>query len=311
MFYTWTRAAELSKKVRRTPFEGVSPELRGWNWSQSPVAPLYDVQLPVSDIAPGYCPTGRNVYLKYVAHARQRPNPILERGTLVHAARSHAIAAAKETVRVRPPSGQEFLREMEEKAARDVERLLSRLRATPPEEARWIPEKVWSMASITYAAEYEHATARSRHLDTPTLEALVAPEQPEFPVDGTPLGLTPTLRVDSLLPSGIIIEVKTRPPRYDHLLAIAGYAMALESMFGTPYDYAVLLHVHLDERRRTLKVYEHVEGLGDQLRSDFLRRRDELHRVVAEEDDPGLPDECSPACPYLHACRPERVAEKP
>lgn len=297
--------------MRRTPFEGVSPELRGWNWSQSPIAPIYDVHLSVSDITPGYCDTGRNAYLKYARHARQKPNPILEKGMLVHEARSRAIEAAKQVALLDPGDGQAFLEEMLEKGRVHVERLLSRLRAAKPAEAEWIPRKIWYKAAVIYAAEYERAISRTRHLTPSTLTALVAPELPEFPVDGTPIGLTPTLRVDSLLPSGIIVEVKTRPLRYDYTLALAGYALALESLFGTPYDYGIILQVAIDERRKTIRAYEHIEGIGDQARSDFIQRRDELQRAIAEDDDPGLPPECSPACPYLHYCKPEKVAPRP
>ncbi len=311
MFYTWSGLAELSRRVRQTPFEGVSEQYRGWRWTEAPVAPMYDVRLGVSDVVSGYCETGRNVYVKYVLRRRQRPNPVLERGRLVHAARAAAISAAKEVVRERPGDGGEFLERMRVKGGEVLPRLLGGLRASRVEDVGWVAERVWGMAGVVYAAEYERALARGRHLAPSTLEAMVAPELPEFPVDGTRVGLTPTLRVDSLLPSGIIVEVKTRPPREDYALALAGYALALESMFGTPYDYGVLLYVDLDGRGRRVRVYERVVGLGDDLRVGFVERRDRLAGFVAEGDDPGLPGECSPACPYLHVCGPGRVADRP
>ena len=80
------------------PFEGVSEELRGWMWTEPPVAPLHDVKLGVSDVITGFCDSGRNVYLKYVEKIREKPNPILERGALIHQVHERAVSTAKKLI---------------------------------------------------------------------------------------------------------------------------------------------------------------------------------------------------------------------
>lgn len=314
MFYTWHKTRELSKTVRQTPFEGVSDELRGWSWTQAPVAPLYDVKLGVSDIVSGFCETGRNVYLKYVERKRQKPNKILERGYVVHATHEAAVSAAKEIIYAgQPESGEDFLQAFLDKLGGARRRILQRTRSLEREKSGWIVDRLWKKAALIYSAEYEKAVSRSAHLSRETIASLVAPEQPEFAVDGTPVGLTPTLKLDSLLPSGIIVEIKTRPYRDEYLLALAGYALALESMFSTPTDFGVLAQVVINDTKRDIKIYEKVVPIGEELRSLFVQRRDRLQQAVAEHEDPGMPARCSPACPYLHVCNPtpERVSTRP
>lgn len=314
MFYTWQKTREISKTVRQMPFEGTSQELRGWNWSEPPVALFHDVHLGVSDIVSGYCETGRNVYLKYVERKRQRPNPILEKGYIVHSIHEAAVSTAKEIIYMsRPQSGEEYHQEFMERLPAVKNRIFSRTRIIKEEDYGWLAERLWAKAALIFSAEYEKATSRSKHLSRETIASLVAPEMPEFAVDGTLVGLTPTLKLDSLLPSGLIVELKTRPYREEYLLALAGYALALESMFATPTDYGLLTQVVVDERRREIKIYEKTVAIGEELRSRFIQRRDLLARAVAEEEDPGMPQKCSPACPYLHVCKPppERVSRRP
>ena len=49
----------LSRTFKRMPCE-VGEELRGWDWSEPPILPPYDVKLYMSDVAGGFCPTGRS-----------------------------------------------------------------------------------------------------------------------------------------------------------------------------------------------------------------------------------------------------------
>ena len=72
---------------------GVSPELRGWGWTQEPLKPLYDVKLPMYLVCSKYCPTGRDVYLNLVKKTPLKPNYALGQGKLIHGAISDAFLA--------------------------------------------------------------------------------------------------------------------------------------------------------------------------------------------------------------------------
>jgi len=54
---------------------GVAGELRGWNWHEPPLSPVFDTRLGVFEVAGQYCPTGRNLYLRWVLQVRAAPSP--------------------------------------------------------------------------------------------------------------------------------------------------------------------------------------------------------------------------------------------
>jgi len=314
MFFTWDNIKEISRNIRRISFEGVSEELRGWNWSEPPVAPLHDIKLGVSDIVTGYCDSGRNIYLKYVKHAREKPNPILERGSIIHMIHEKAVATAKKIIYSLPDlSGEEFFDKFIGEKEKVSKAALSKVKVFEKERVLWIVEKLWMKAALTYSAQLENSISRSRHLSRETIVSLTVPENAEFAIDGTLVGLTPTLRIDSLLPPGILVEIKTRPYKPEYELALAGYALAFESLYEVPVDHGVLLQVVLNEELRTVRFYQKIIAITDDLRTTFIERRDRLAGLVAMSEDPGMPSLCSPACPYLHVCKPaiERIARRP
>ena len=96
----------------------------------------------------------------------------------------------------------------------------------------------------------------------------------EYRVDGYPLGLARALRVDALGDAGVVVEVKLGRPQWWHRLALAGYALALESLLEAPFDYGVLLAFTGGEGRPPRFLVEPVY-ISPGLREDFLAARDE------------------------------------
>ena len=314
MFFTWDKIKEISREIKRMPFEGISDELRGWSWSEPPVAPVYNVKMGISDIVTGYCDSGRNVYLKYVERVREKPTPILNRGSIVHIVRERAISTAKKLIySLEELNGLVFY----ESFMNEKEGLIGNIKKRFGEESLqkygWIIDKIWLIAALTYSSQLENTLTRSRHLSRETIASLTVPEHAEFAVDGSLVGLTPTLRLDSLLTPGIIVEVKTRPYKPEYSLTLAGYALAFESMYEVPVNHGILLQVNINEYRETIHFYPKIIPLTDGLRMQFIQRRDRLAELLANREDPGMPNKCSPACPYLHYCNPppNRIADKP
>ena len=64
--------------------QGVVDELRGWNWHQPPLEPIYEVRLPLYQIAGKYCPSGRDLYLNRVERRKSEPNIAMQQGLLFH-----------------------------------------------------------------------------------------------------------------------------------------------------------------------------------------------------------------------------------
>lgn len=314
MFFTWKDIKDIAERIRRTPFEGVSEELRGWRWNEPPVAPMYNVGLGVSDIVSGFCDTGRNVYLKYVLGKREAPNSILRRGSVVHMVHERAVSTAKRLIySLKRLTGQFFLNYFMAEREKVLADALVVVGEEDRVETEWVVKSLWLKAGLTYSSQLEQALSRSKYLSRETIVSLTIPESAEFAVDGSLIGLSPTLKIDSLLPSGIIVEIKTRPYKPVYELTLAGYALAFESVYEVPIDYGLLLQVVLDRKDRAVRFYRRMIPLGDRVRMEFIERRDRLAEVVANREDPGMPETCSPACPYQHVCNPspDRVSRRP
>jgi len=314
MFFTWKDIRDVAERIRRTPFEGVSDELRGWRWSEPPIAPMYNTNLGVSDIVSGFCDTGRNVYLKYVLRKRESPNPILKRGSVIHLIHERAISTAKRLIySLSNLTGQIFLNYFMAERDRVLKDALTGVEKEDRVEVEWTVKNLWLKAALTYSSQLERALSRSKYLSRETIVSLTVPENAEFAIDGSLVGLSPTLKIDSLLPSGIIVEIKTRPYKPVYELTLAGYALAFESIYEVAIDHGILLQVIIDRKEKAVRFYQKIIPLGDNIRMEFIKRRDRLAEVVANREDPGMPEMCSPACPYLHICNPppDKVSRKP
>ena len=137
------------------------------------------------------------------------------------------------------------------------------------------------------------------------MTSLVTPFTTEFPVDGSLIGLSKTLRIDLMIYPNIIAEVKTRSWHSDYEIGLAAYALAFESQYEVPINYGVILMVRLDPSKRDFKLYEKIVRVSDGLRQAFIDRRDTYARIVEDSIDPGKAKKCSPDCPYIHVCREE------
>ncbi|RLF14411.1 MAG: type I-A CRISPR-associated protein Cas4/Csa1 [Thermoprotei archaeon] len=300
MFYTHEDVVRLSQRFRRMPCE-VSEELRGWRWNEYPLAPVYPFKLSVSDIAGGFCETGRDVYVRYVLRERGRPSDRVEMGGFIHRVVSEALRTVKSIIYSRGlVSGEELRAEMAERGHRVLRELIG---GAPPKLALNAFNALWSRAINTYASALDRVRSKSQYLSIDGAVALVAPALAEYPIDGSLIGLTGSIRVDELLPPSIIVEVKTRglKPVYD--IGLAAYALAFESQYEIPVNYALLVSLKFNRDYSDLLVYEKPVLISDQLRQSFIDRRDQLAKMVEEGVDPGMPERCDPDCPYLHVCR--------
>jgi len=50
------------------------------------------------------------------------------------------------------------------------------------------------------------------------------------------------LRIDAVLLPAILVELKTRAIKHEHEIALAGYALAFESQYEVPVDYALIVN---------------------------------------------------------------------
>jgi CRISPR-associated protein Csa1 len=300
VFYTFSDVARLCRTFRGMPCE-VSEELRGWSWSSPPLLYPYSFQLSVSDVANSFCESGRFVYLKYVAKERERPGWRLRRGSLVHYVLSEASRTAKSIILSGVSEPQEFKSEFMEKGRKVLSACKEQFKELKDVET--VFELLWLRAMDAFSSELAKAASRSPYLPIDGLAFLVAPFTAEFPVDGSLVGLSRTLRVDLMVYPSIMVEVKTRKWHQDYELGLTAYALAFESQYEVPINHGVVALVRIDASKRDLKVYERVVKISDGLRQAFIDRRDSYARIVEEAVDPGKAKNCDPDCPYLHICR--------
>jgi len=306
LFPTLEHVTRLARELRALPKVEVSDELRGWSWEESPVTTTQSRLLGVSDITSGFCPTGRDLYLRYVEGVRGKDNPTLQMGRLVHEVFEAAVEEAKKAVYLTWPDTDGDRVEGVMRAAGEAleRRALRKYGLLDPGVAAWVFRRLWGMAVRTYSAAVDEARTKSRYLRLDSLVHAAVPVIAEFPIDGSVIGLSRALRVDALLPPNLMMELKTREPRRVFELALAGYALATEAQYGFPVNHALLTYVWVRPESREVIVRPKIIPISEDLRQDFIDARDERREIIEYGVDPGKPrgEECPPECPYRHHC---------
>lgn len=88
----------LRKLLPQASEHEVHADLRGWNWAQPPLVPVYEATLGLYETAAQYFPTGRDVYLRHVQGVRRPPNMLMVEESALHEGLTSIILAAKRTI---------------------------------------------------------------------------------------------------------------------------------------------------------------------------------------------------------------------
>jgi CRISPR-associated protein Csa1 len=307
MFFTWDDVVQISREIRKMPREELDEELRGWNWGSSVLASTRKALLGISDITSGFCETGRDVYLRYNLKIRERDNPMLQNGRLIHDIFGKAIEKAKYLIYAHNGEldGEIMYQEMMDNITNIWQEIENKYTLLSKEHIEWILKKLWSEAARTYSSALDKVKSRSPYLKVESLVSATIPITTEFPINGEYIGLSRTLRIDALLYPGILVEIKTRQQKPTFDLALAGYALAFESQYEIPVDHGILLYIHIDWKNKKIYTRPEIVPISAKLRTEFIELRDERKNIIIYNQDPGLPQKCSPECPFLYYCRGE------
>lgn len=285
----------LSPEARR---RGVAEELRGWNWHQPPLSPVFDTRLGVYEVAGQYCPTGRDLYMRRVLGVKAPPSSAMAEGGYLHGLLCRIILAAKRALYAcgaNPLDALEALREPDLPSG------------DAPLDVSAVQEKaslLWTHEHRQIMARAQDVLARQPHIGVDSLVALALPVVVEQKLDGTFLGLSSHLSVDAFVWSEpMVLDIKFGRKERFHRLGATGYAMVMESIHEYPVDLGCLVYASFRDGRVLIEREFHV--IDDELRQWFIESRDERARLVEEEIDPGLAGECDRTCPYDRACHPE------
>lgn len=281
----------------------VLPELRGWNWADPPLAPVYEARLGLYEIAGQYCSTGRDVYLRRVLRVKAPPNRAMVEGLVLHRAVAGLILESKRAIYREGVEG--CLRALEALACPNG-RVLGEL-ASHLEEMEGLEPKVdilWEFEYHRVMSRVQDVLARQPYVGADSLVALALPVTVEQKLNGGFLGLSAHLSADAFLFSEpMIMDIKFGPRRDFHRLTTAGYSLVMESIYEYPINVGCVVYVRFEGERVLIERDFH--RIDDELRSWFIEERDERMRIVEEESDPGLMEECYEQCPYGRVCQAE------
>ena len=305
----------LSEEERRYLLKGliprarrneVSSELRGWNWHEPPLEPLYDVRLGVWEVAGRYCESGRDLFLRRVRDCTFKPNAAMTAGSAYHSILAELLVSVKRTIyQVGVAECVGALSRLREPRPAQIAGVVERI---PPEYRESVGRKcssLWRFEADRVLARVQDALAMCPHIREDSLVNQVVPVIVEHRLDGSFLGLSKNLSTDALLVSGpMVVDIKFGEPRDFHRLSTTGYALAMEALYEHPVDAGCLVYVRFNGDG--LRVERDLHLIDDELRQWFVEERDSKMRMVFEEVDPGRADSCRPEeCPVGEGCTTE------
>lgn len=289
----------LRKLLPEARQQGVAEELRGWRWAEPPLSPVYDLRLGVYEIAGHYCPTSRDLYLRRVLGIKKPPSRPMVEGGVLHQALCHLILEAKRAIY---NQGGGCLAGLRSLASADR----SLLEKVPQEWEEGLRNKLsllWDYEYHRVMARVQEVLARQPHLGADALASLALPVIVEQRLDGAFLGLSSHLSADAFAFSEpMVVDLKFGRRQKFHRLETTGYALVMESLYEYPLNVGCVCYVTF--RGDHLQVERDFHPINDELRQWFVEERDEHMRMVVEEIDPGVGEDCPEegGCPYWGEC---------
>jgi CRISPR-associated protein Csa1 len=268
------RALKRLQSIRAD--DPVDEDLRGWNWHKPPVKPRAYLDLSVSEIAYRFCPTKRDLWLRRVRGVKPIVTDAMRKGIAIHEAIHRSAKEIGKAIAIgyTPWRAYEFAISGWRRVSREVGYVDSYV-----EEVYRLSAFMWASLS----AELNSATPLT-----------------EYIVNGSLLGLSKSLRVDALFPGSVVVEFKYGLDRDDYDVALAGYAMALESFLEIPVDYGIVITVNGSD---TPRISFRPVYISNAVRQRFIEARDEAIDIVLSENPPEKPSQCPATCPFREHCR--------
>ncbi len=278
-------------------------ELRGWNWHQPPLAPVYDVKLALYEVANAYCKTNRDLYLRRIDRIKTKPNLAMIRGKVFHEVLVRVLVRAKRLIYEKGVGNfQEILKKLN--TPLNLSFLLECQSQLDEKDFIELQKKAATIANFEnarVAARIQEILVKQPYIAEDSLAALAIPVVVEQKLDGTFFGLSAHLSADAFTFSEpMVLDLKFGKQKKFHRLATTGYALVMESIYEFPINLGCIVYAEFKGDRLIAKKDIHI--IDDELRQWFIEERDEKMRMIYEEIEPGL-GECYDYCPYILQCR--------
>ena len=275
----WRQHLKRLHRVRE--YDPVPDELRGWHYYSPPVKPKSYMGLTMGEIAYDYCPTKRDVYLRRVLNERGSEKSQLVYGQAIHRVFSKALSDVRRMYVIG-------------KDPFDIVKESYLEQEFCPQEIYDYCKKVYGNLILIWSSQLAEAKAFYGGDSVGFL-----PWSTEVRVDGSAIGMSDRLVIDAL-GEFTLIEVKTGKREDFHKLALAGYALAIESVTETPMDYGLLVYINGYPNDVEIRFEGHY--ISPDLRRVFLDKRDEVIDLIQNGRDPGKPVKCPENCPFYGVC---------
>jgi len=301
----------LSSEERQFLLKGLLPktremnvvdELRGWNWNRPPLAPVYDLKLPLYEIAGKYCPVGKDVYLKRVMGVSGNLNFLMIQGIVLHDVMVEIMTKAKKLIYTMGVSNYISIFNELGNNTYEIPGKYVKLLDNNLELLQKRVNYLWEFEARNITARIQEVLSHQPYIGEDSLAYHALPVIMEQKLDGSFLGMSHYLSSDAFIFSEpMILDLKFDIKRDFHKLTTTGYAMVIESLYEYPVNIGCLIYPQFNEDGRiTLKKDFHF--INEELRQWFIEERDEKMRMVFEEIDPGKPEKCYENCQYLEQC---------
>jgi len=309
--YEETNKALTFLRYKLSKYGEIDERLRGWHWYEPPVEPpSHSLHLSVSEIAYRYCPTMRDIYLRRVERLEVPPSLPMIEGKVLHETIKLTTTIAKkliysEQIRTGTDLFMELLAQGKD-VLNEMRRYLASTNITEDQETiNKVVGKalsLWKFLSLQIASKYDIILSKYPQASLDTIAQLTTTYISERIIDGSKIGLSNRLVIDAVDPGNILVEIKTGRKEYFHSLALAGYALALESETNLPVDFGLLLYIQVNSSPiPTIKAKPIL--IAEEYRKEFLELRDKAMALIMNEKEPQLPSKCPNSCPYIPYCR--------
>jgi CRISPR-associated protein Csa1 len=283
----------------------VADELRGWSWHHEPMSsPYTSIRLGVAEVASGYCSTGRDLWLRHVTKIKVKPNEQMLEGKILHGVMAAVISKAKKLIWTKGlDKPGEIIAELREFDEIHMEHECSRyeLSSSAIDSIKNKASIIWTYESSMIEARLRESLSRQPYAREDSIINSALPVVLEQRLDGGLLGLSKHLSVDAYQSAEpMVLELKFGQREQFHKVQVAGYALVAESLFEYPVNLGCIVYPAFTGAG--LIVDKEFFLIDEELRQTFLERRDERMRMVVEELDPGLMEECPLVCPLYSRC---------
>ncbi|PKM82816.1 MAG: type I-A CRISPR-associated protein Cas4/Csa1 [Firmicutes bacterium HGW-Firmicutes-13] len=290
----------LKSYLPKSREQGVSEELRGWNWHQPPLEYLFETRLPLYQIAGKYCSSGRDVYLNRVHRVKPVPNDAMKKGLLFHELIVKILVRTKKLIYLHGVSQISVVLEELPLVLTEFKDRAKELNIEDENLDDYM-EQIYNYEYYRISSRLQEILSLQPYINEDSLASLTIPFVLEQRLDGNFLGLSSNLSTDAFVFSEpMIIDLKFGKKEKFHHLTTTGYALVMESLYEYPINIGCIVYGEFKNGRLHVKKDIHI--INDELRQWFVEERDEKSRIVYDELDPGKADNCYDACPYICHC---------